>query len=70
MIKSQYVAANVIHVRDGSAITTIYICSLKEKLHLKGGKIGIEYSERLEESSSFREIRKTTRKFQVQRNFC
>jgi hypothetical protein len=32
-----------------------YICSLKEKLHLKGGKIGIEYSERLQESSSFRE---------------
>jgi hypothetical protein len=53
MIKSQHVAANVIHVRDGSAITTIYICSLKEKSHLKGGKIGIEYSERLEESSSF-----------------
>jgi hypothetical protein len=24
-----------------------------EKSHLKGGKIGIEYSERLEESSSF-----------------
>jgi hypothetical protein len=26
-----------------------------EKSHLKGGKIGIEYSERLQESSSFRE---------------
>jgi hypothetical protein len=63
MIKSQHVAANVIHVRDGSAITTIYICSLKEKLHLKGGKITPKRWK-----NRNRVLRKTRRKFLVLRN--